>query len=200
MVADWCRENARSAPVDLVLTGGEEIGLGDGWFVRVLHVPGHSTGHLAIVDPRSGALVISDGVLGDSVNLADGSPAFPPTYRWAKDYLDTVDACAALAPSYLLTAHYPTMDAEQGARFLSTSREWARHTDQVVLDFVAAAGSPPSVRDVVLGVADRLGPWPMSAAASALGQPVVGHLEWLTDRGELAVEHDGGIRRWRVAR
>jgi glyoxylase-like metal-dependent hydrolase (beta-lactamase superfamily II) len=77
----WIRENAAAAPVDAVLEGGESLDLGGGWTVEVLHTPGHSRGSVSVWDPRSGSLVIGDAVLGEFVPLADGSPAFPPTYR-----------------------------------------------------------------------------------------------------------------------
>ena len=194
----WCVEHARSSPVDLVLAGGEDVVLEDGWAVRVLHVPGHSTGHLAISDLRSGGVVVSDAVLGDSVNLADGSPAFPPTYRFAADYVGTIDLLTSLSPSAVFTAHYPAMDAGAGREFLELSRAFADRCDQVVLEHVSEAAAPISVREVVLGVAGRLGPWPVDTVAAALGQPVVGHLEWLTDRGLLHVETRQDIRRWSV--
>jgi glyoxylase-like metal-dependent hydrolase (beta-lactamase superfamily II) len=65
-------------PVDRRLAGGEEFDLG-GRAVRVLHVPGHSPGHVAVHDPENRALMIGDATLGTTVPFADGRAAFPPT-------------------------------------------------------------------------------------------------------------------------
>lgn len=52
----WIRAMSGEAQaVDVGLAGGETIRLGPGFELRVLHVPGHSPGHLALHDERSGA-------------------------------------------------------------------------------------------------------------------------------------------------
>lgn len=191
----WCLEHARAAPVDIALGGGEELRLDEDWSVRVLHVPGHSAGHLAIHDPRSGAVVLSDAVLGTHVPLADGSPAFPPTYRWAVDYIDTIAALTQMGPTAVMTAHYPTMGAEAGTTFLQASREFAELCDRLVFEHVAGAADPLTTREVIFGVAGKLGPWPIESVAAQWGQPILGHLEWLAERGKLIVTTEG-IRRW----
>lgn len=194
--AQWCQANARPAPVDLMLAGGEQIVLEQDWAVQVLHVPGHSRGHLAIWDPRSRALVVSDAVLGDGVPLANGAPAFPPTYRYVADYLATIQVLTALNADLLLTAHYPTMAADQAAAFLKLSDDYTGRVNDAVMDFIEATIQPSTVEQVVHGTAARLGPWPMVSTAAALGQPIIGHLEWLTARRWLVLDSTGEIRRW----
>lgn len=187
----WMREVTREAPIDLQASGGEVIGLSDDWQVELLHVPGHTHGHLAIHDPRAGAVIVADAVLGDAVRNADGSPAFPPTYRYADSYLATVDRLAALRPQLLLTAHYTTMASAEAAEFLASSRNFTEHVDEVVRDELFQAGDDGlTLRQLLLRANPRLGRWPQEGTRTALAYPVVGHVERLLALKELAVTRD----------
>ncbi|MCC5947365.1 MAG: MBL fold metallo-hydrolase [Nitriliruptoraceae bacterium] len=174
----WTREVTREHVPDLTLSGGERVRLDEDWEVELLHVPGHSRGHLAVFDPRSDSLVVSDAVLGDAVLHADGSPAFPPTYRFVDDYLATIARFESMAPQRLLTAHYPTMDAEQALAFLAASRNFAASLDHAILEAVAAAGPTGcTLAALIEQLNPRVGRWPEQGTATALAFPVVGHLE-----------------------
>jgi glyoxylase-like metal-dependent hydrolase (beta-lactamase superfamily II) len=174
----WTRSVTREGRVDMAATGGERIAMGGGWDLEILHVPGHTYGHLAIFDPRSRALVVADAVLGDMVPHADGRPAFPPTYRYVDSYLATISRCEALRPEVLLTAHYPTMPSEAASEFLARSRMFVEKVDEVVLDELDGAGaSGLSLHELLLRANPRLGSWPSEGTEVALAFPVVGHLE-----------------------
>lgn len=187
----WTRSVTREGPVDLAVTGGERVNLGGGWEVEILHLPGHTYGHLGIFDPKSRALVVADAVLSDMVPHADGRPAFPPTYRYVDSYLATISRCEALRPELLLTAHYPTMQAEAAADFLARSRGFVEKVEQVVLDELDAAGAQGlSLQELLTRANQKLGSWPSEGTDGALAFPVVGHLERL-----LAL---GRVRAWRA--
>jgi glyoxylase-like metal-dependent hydrolase (beta-lactamase superfamily II) len=192
----WTRSVTREGPVDLAVTGGERVGLGGGWEVEILHLPGHTYGHLAIYDPRSRALVVADAVLGDMVPHADGRPAFPPTYRYVESYLATISRCEALRPALLLTAHYPTMQADAASEFLARSRGFVEKVDSVVLDELDAAGAQGlSLQELLARANPRLGSWPSEGTDGALAFPVVGHLERLLALGRLrAWQAEDGYR------
>lgn len=194
--ARWCRRAARPAPVDLLLAGGEHVVLDQDWPVQILHVPGHSRGHLAVWDPRSRALTVSDAVLGDGVNLSDGTPAFPPTYRYVADYLATIEQLAALDVDQLLTAHYPTMTGDEGAAFFKLSTNYVQRVNAAILNLLRSVKEPSTLEQIVRGVAAELGPWPPEKVSAALGQPVIGHLEDLTAHHRLSLDSSAEIRRW----
>jgi glyoxylase-like metal-dependent hydrolase (beta-lactamase superfamily II) len=186
-VLAWTRSVTRERAVEMTVTGGERVDLGDGWEVEILHLPGHTYGHLAVHDPRSGSLAIADAVLGDAVREADGTPAFPPTYRYVDSYLATIGRCEALRAELLLTAHYPTMDAAAGNEFLALSRAFVEKVDEVILDEIDAAGDRGLTLQELLSAANpRLGDWPAQGTDVALAYPVVGHLERLLDHGRLS--------------
>lgn len=187
----WTREVTREGPLDLTITGGERVRLSDDWEVELVHAPGHSRGHLAVWDPRSRSLVVSDAVLSDAVLHADGAPAFPPTYRFVDNYLATIARFEAMAPEHLLTAHYPTMDAASGAAFLAASRAFAEGLDRAVHDAVSVTGERGcTLAELLDELNPRVGRWPAEGTASALAFPVVGHLERALQYGTLAMVRD----------
>lgn len=86
--------------------------------VTILHVPGHSPGHIAVHDPLNRALIIGDASLGATVPTADNRPAFPPTYRDVDDYVASAELIRLLHPDLILTAHYPVYEGDATTAFL----------------------------------------------------------------------------------
>jgi hypothetical protein len=130
---------------------------------------------------------VSDAVLGAAVPLADGSPAFPPTYRYVADYLATIDRIGQLAPERIITAHYGTFTGAQAADFLRTSREFVERLEDRVLADLRRHG-PSSLAAVLTRINPIAGEWPAEGTEGALAFPVVGHLEDLEARGLVAEE------------
>jgi len=180
----WMRSVAGFGPISRRVEGGEEIDLGDR-VLQVLHVPGHSLGHLAVHDPSTGVLAISDAILGDAVPLADGSPAFPPTYRFERSYLATIERVRALAPQFLATAHYGVFEGVAVGGFLDTSRDFAHELRRAVRDTVGAVRRGLRLGDLVAELNTTIGSWPREGTMHALAFPVVAHIEALVEDGEL---------------
>jgi len=77
-------------PVDQTWRGGETIDLGEEWYVEIHHTPGHSNGHLAILDPRSRTLLSGDAVHGSMYPDPQGRPSLCPTYLNVDSYVSTI--------------------------------------------------------------------------------------------------------------
>jgi glyoxylase-like metal-dependent hydrolase (beta-lactamase superfamily II) len=200
-VLAWTRSVTREAPVEMTVTGGERVGLGGDWELEILHLPGHSYGHLAIYDRRSRALVLADAVLGDMVPHADGRPAFPPTYRYVESYLATISRCESLGPELLLTAHYPTMPSDAAREFLARSRMFVEKVEEVILDELRRAGARGlNLQELLARANPRLGSWPSEGTEGALAFPVVGHLERLLALGHITAWKAGDGYRVRSSR
>jgi glyoxylase-like metal-dependent hydrolase (beta-lactamase superfamily II) len=116
------------APVDLGLRGGETVRLGPGWRVEIVHLPGHTLGHLGLWDPRSRAVVIVDAVLESGICDRSGNRLIPPRIYDLEAYRATIRRVRALEPELLLTAHYPVMGREEAQAFLDRS---LRFTDEL---------------------------------------------------------------------
>ncbi len=177
----WIRENAEAAPVDIGITGGERLHLGGGWHVEVLHTPGHSLGSISVWDPRSQSLAIGDAVLWDAVLLADGAPAFPPTYRYLESYQATIERFQGMAIERLLTSHYPVYQGPAVSGFLDGSRAYIDRVDDVLLRALQD-DAPLRLADLTVRLGPDLGDWP-DPASQYLCYPLLGHLERLERRG-----------------
>ncbi len=193
----WIRANAKAVPIDAVLLGGEQIDLGDGWSVEIVRTPGHSHGSVSVWDPRGGSLSIGDAVLGTAVPLADGRPAFPPTYRYVEDYVGTIERLQHMPIEALLTSHYGTYEGPAAGAFLAETLAYVDRVDAVLKDALAADPGA-TLADLVLRLGSVLGDWP-EAASQLLCYPLLGHLERLERQG--VVVRVGGHERqvaWRL--
>jgi glyoxylase-like metal-dependent hydrolase (beta-lactamase superfamily II) len=196
-VLDWCRSVTRETPLDSDLVDGQIIDLG-GREAIIRHVPGHSRGHLAVDLPWASAILVSDAVLGSSVNTVDGTPAFPPTYRFVDDYLATINTIEALDRRMLLTAHYPTFEGERAREFLAESRAFVERLDALVVSSITE--SPQTLAELLAVLNPSAGDWPEVGTQGALAFPVVGHLERMLERGQAkSAGTRDGIPLWSAA-
>lgn len=178
---DAIRAGTSQTWMDISLTGGEQFDLGDR-HVQVLHTPGHSNGSISILDPQNAAMIVGDAVLGNAVPLADGAPAFPPTYRYLDDYLATTAGIRQQAPSLLLTSHYPIYSGTAAMEFLDETRRFTDRVEAALIDALRRVAEPVGLLEVATAVSPDLGDWP-AAAAPALLFPLHGHLERLLAAG-----------------
>lgn len=195
----WCQSVIRQTSLDTSYVDGEVIDLGSRQ-IKVWHVPGHSPGHLALEADWARALIVSDAVLGESVDMANGQPAFPPTYRFVDDYVTSTQRVLDYRPELLLTAHYPTMGREAGEGFLQLTLDFVARLEAAIEDVFGNSPSPLTLEEALLLLNPRVGAWPQDGTAAALAFPVVGHLERWVAAGRL-VRHDqqSGPARWSAA-
>jgi len=193
---EWCREVAVAAPIGLTVTGRVDIDLGDR-VVEVIPTPGHSPGSISVWDSLSGAAMTSDAVLGSTLHRADGTPAFPPTYRSPGPYRATIAELERREPVWLLTAHEPVMDAVAGRDFLRQSRRFADRLEAAALEELRHGGAQ-TTRQLIDRLAPRMGDWEPSAWPF-LANELVGHLEELTGAGVVQAV-PGRPMRWALAR
>jgi glyoxylase-like metal-dependent hydrolase (beta-lactamase superfamily II) len=181
---DFIGTVAFETPIDIGFTGGERIDLGNR-FVQIVHTPGHSWGHLSILDEQTGAIMIGDAVLGQSVLLATGEHAFPPTYRFLEAYRATIRMIKGLNPSEILTSHYPRYVGQDGIDFLDISLGYTDLVETVTLETLAKSNAPISLLEVIELSHDRLGTWP-DPIYKYLVYPVLGALEVLVSYGKVS--------------
>lgn len=194
---DAIRSGTRTVPIDIALQGGESIDLGN-WRVDVVHTPGHTWGSVSVLDRRSGTAIIGDAVLGEAVPLSDGSPAFPPTYRYRDTYLSTIHFLQQFGADRLLASHWPVMEGSEVGDFLARSRAFVHRLDTFLEQALREAKSPMAMTEIIASTA-RVGAWP-EEANSALAFPLLGHLEALEQRHQVEVVLEAGVAKygWRT--
>ena len=161
------------SPIDLGLRGGETIRLGRGRRLEVLHLPGHTLGHVGLWDPQQGIAIVIDAALYDGIYDRAGNKLIPPRYYDAAAYRDTIRRIRALEPELLLTAHYQPMGAAAAREFCDRS---LAHVDAV--EEIVRAARTVDLRELTELVDQRLGPFPEFSTEIAAG--VRSHLASLT--------------------
>ncbi len=181
--AAWMRrECGLPQRVDSVFAGGETIEAGPGGELRVLHVPGHSPGHVALHDTRTGALFSGDCVQGSVYLGLDGTPKLCPTYTDVDPYVQTIDLVEALAPSELHGCHWPAAHGDGVRAFLDESRAYVEHLDGLARACFAESPEGLTVRELIERVNERLDvPWE-PGLAQELVYSLHGHAERLAER------------------
>jgi glyoxylase-like metal-dependent hydrolase (beta-lactamase superfamily II) len=177
----WMREESgHGERIDIGLAGGELISLEPGWDLRVLHVPGHSPGHLAVFDERSGALFSGDCLQGSVYLGLDGAPKLCPTYTHIDEYLETAALVESLAPAELHGCHWPAQRGPEVFSFIAESRDYVGAMDERVRD---SLGEPLTLDALIASVNQKLPePWPDDLAPE-LVYSLHGHAESLVAQG-----------------
>jgi glyoxylase-like metal-dependent hydrolase (beta-lactamase superfamily II) len=191
--SEWMREMCGEArQVDRVFAGGETIELAPGWDLSVFHVPGHSAGHLAVQDSRTGAFFSGDCIQGSVYLGLDGTPKLCPTYTDVDPYLETIERVRKLAPSELHGCHWPAARGSDVDAFLEESRAYVEQLDELVRDCLVGVDSGLTLRELIACVNARLPrPWEPDVAAE-LVYSLNGHVERLVEGGAARAERPGG--------
>ena len=162
----WIAEAAgQPQPVDVTFRGGEHFRLSADWPVELLHAPGHSRGHLAILDLKHRALYGADAIHGSSIPDLEGKPVMPPTYLYVERYLDTIRLIEHLDLDLFTTCHWPlARRREEIATFCAESRGLVEQADRLLLEAIKGSGGDGvSLRELCEQVGPALGDWPESA-------------------------------------
>lgn len=160
------------APVDLGLRGGETLRLDAGWRVEVLHLPGHTLGHLGVWDQRSRAAIVIDAALADGIYDRAGTKLIPPRYYDAAAYRSTIRRIRALEPELLLTSHYPVMGRAEAREWLEGALAFTDRLEACVREGFAAGVT--DLWELTKRADAELGPFP--EFMTELGAAVRSHL------------------------
>jgi glyoxylase-like metal-dependent hydrolase (beta-lactamase superfamily II) len=146
------------APIDVGLRGGETIRLGPGRRVEILHLPGHTLGHLGVWDAGSRAVVIVDAVLESGIYDRAGNRLIPPRIYDLEAYRTTIRRLRGLEPELLLTAHYPVMGREEARDFLDRSLRFTEQLEATVREELARGVT--ELWELTQAADRRVGPYP----------------------------------------
>jgi glyoxylase-like metal-dependent hydrolase (beta-lactamase superfamily II) len=189
--AIWLRDAlGPDVPVDLRLVGGETFRLGDGFVVEVLHLPGHSPGHVGLWEARSRTAIVTDAVLGRGLLDMEGTVIHPPPYFDVDAYVASARRLQELAPARLLTAHYDVMEGAAVNRFLADTLAFVEDVEAAVRRELQAAGAI-SLAELLDRTGDELGPF--TSMPNELAGTLRAHLDRLVGQGRARQDATGLI-------
>jgi glyoxylase-like metal-dependent hydrolase (beta-lactamase superfamily II) len=176
----WLRtELDGDSPVDVGLRGGETLRLGPDWRIELLHLPGHTPGHLGIWDAKNDAVIIVDAALEKGIYDREGNLLQPPRYFDATCYQNTISKLRSMRPGYLLTGHYPALQDEEALDFLERSLDFTMQVHRVVSEGLKHGTT--DLWELTKQADAQLGPYP--EARHELGAGVRAHLGLLGPYG-----------------
>jgi glyoxylase-like metal-dependent hydrolase (beta-lactamase superfamily II) len=155
------------SPIDLGIRGGETIRLAARRRLEVLHLPGHTYGHIGLWDPRHRVAIVVDAVLCDGIYDRAGNKLIPPRYYDAAAYRETIHRVRALEPDLLLTAHYDPMSRAQASEFCTRSLTYLDAVESIVR--AGHQNGEIHLRELTNRVNAELGPFPEFATEIAAG-------------------------------
>jgi glyoxylase-like metal-dependent hydrolase (beta-lactamase superfamily II) len=185
-------------PMDMTFTGGEWIRLGDGWGLQVLHVPGHSRGHLALHDPRFRSLFVGDAIHGRGCPKAAGGMAIPVTYYYVDIYLSTLRYFESFTIDRLYSGHWPNLSGEEARDFIAESRQTVEMIDRVIITSLASQPGGLTLKELIDTVSNAVGDWPHDTRSLAMF-PVKGHMERLEAQEKVRAIRGGRPVKWQLA-
>jgi glyoxylase-like metal-dependent hydrolase (beta-lactamase superfamily II) len=181
---------------DVSFRGGEVIAVSDRMSLRVLHVPGHSHGHLAFYDALNRAVYVGDALHGNYCPSREGNPSLPPAYFAILAYLSSIQTVEALDVQWIYSAHWPTYSGAQIAEFLAECRNFVERASARIRDALENHPEGISLRDCMAECGPAMGTWPPQNEW-LLMYPVHGHLAHLEELGiARRTGEEGGLVRW----
>ena len=184
--------------MDLCFAGGEKIRLSDDWSLDVLHVPGHSHGHLALYDSKHRTLFAGDAVQGRGCPKATGSMAIPVTYYQVDAYLSTVRYFEQLPIDTLYSGHWPVMRGEEIQDFFAESRRTVEFIERVIVQALEKNPSGLTMKELIDAVANAVGDWPKEGWVLAMF-PIKGHMDRLEQCGKARLNRRTHPSKWTLA-
>jgi glyoxylase-like metal-dependent hydrolase (beta-lactamase superfamily II) len=158
-------------PVELTFRGGERLRIGPDWELEFLSLPGHSKGHLGILDRRHRVLFGGDAIQGAVYLGVDGLPALCPTYLYPESYLLTNQFIEHLDIDLYVSCHWPLKKGTEIGEFCRETREFVERAEILV----RSAGTD-NLSELCDQLGPKLGQWP-EPINRELAFALAGHLK-----------------------
>jgi glyoxylase-like metal-dependent hydrolase (beta-lactamase superfamily II) len=165
---------------------------------QMIHVPGHSLGHMAVWMPQEKAAIITDAALWKGVPGNDGKLAIPPTYRFLPQYLETIAYLESLQLEMMMTSHFDLIQGADAVRdFLAESRAFVERLEAELEALFRRHEAWLSLEEICRELSPRLGDWP-DTALYYVAWPVTASLNHWLATGKLDQAVKQGVPRVRL--
>ena len=194
-VWSWLEANiGPDVQLDLHLSGDEVFMLGDGRPLHVLHLPGHSPGHIGVYDEANRAVIIIAAILWKGLLDMEGNLISPPPYFVIDPYLQAIDCVLALDFDHVYTGHYDPISGEAARAWLYESKAHVQRTHEAVAGILKNADRPMTLPEMHAAANAEIGPYTVFAIEFA--GPVYAHLEQLVMTGQAVRTQVDGFPAW----
>ena len=174
------------------LQGDVELDLG-GLTCQLVHLPGHSAGHMGVWLPESRTLIGGDAVMGRGIPKCDGRLLYAPQFVDPRCYLATIRRIEDFAPDLLILAHEEPLPGGAVGAFLKASRTAVQVIEQLTLE--ALGDRAVTLLDICSYVHERYGGLP-EGGASDLAPSVAGILAEQARLGNVRCDDRAAPRRF----
>ncbi len=173
---EWLEQSA-GTPIALDLRLSDEISitLAKDKVLRLVHLPGHTAGHMAVYDRATSAIVIGDAILGNGVPNTSLQVVAPPPYYDAYAYRSSIQKVLRLKPKHLFAAHYPPMHGEEVSRFLKQSLEFVQKLQKNIISILKEDKRSLELKEILEEVDTRMGPF--RSFSNELAASIRAHLQ-----------------------
>jgi len=195
----WVRQMVGDTkPIDKTFAGDEVIALDDSRHLRILHVPGHSDGHLAVYDPVNRAVFVGDALHGNFCPDVTGAPSLPPAYYAVAAYLATLHTMEELPIDWIYSGHWPVYHASKVADFLTACKDFVKRASSQVQKAFERHPEGMTLRGLIEECGPSLGSWPENNRW-LLMYPLHGHVMLLEQQGTITRVEAAGTVRWKLS-
>jgi glyoxylase-like metal-dependent hydrolase (beta-lactamase superfamily II) len=184
--------------MDVGFSGGEKLRLRDDWELEVLHVPGHSHGHLALYDSKHRTAFVGDAIHGRGCPKAEGGMAIPVTYYYVDIYLSTLRYFESLAIDLLYSGHWPIMRGEEVRDFIAESRQTVELFDRVIFATLGKNPAGLTMKELIDAVSNAVGDWPKESWSLAMFS-VKGHMDRLEQQNKVRALRGTRPLKWQLS-
>ena len=156
LLIGMCGQGVR---VDRLLRDGDRIDLG-GRQLEVIQTRGHSRGHIALLDTRTGCLFTGDVVQGRGLRASSGRQTYAPMYEDVGDYRIGLERLRATPFEMLCPAHREPVGVEGGRALIDASLAFVDEVDELVRDAVLATDGAVPTREIAARIGELVGSEP----------------------------------------
>lgn len=153
--------------------------------VNILHIPGHSAGHLGVWIPGLKILISGDGVMGQGIRNRDGSFLYPPQFIDPTIYRSSIEKLKGLNIELLLCSHEQPLRESSVEEFLQDSI--VSIEDLSYRTQVALGNESCTLLQICAKVHASYGTFPMGRQAD-FALSVQGILMEMESQGEISVD------------
>lgn len=113
------------SPVHRELTDGIVLDLGP-WQLKVIHTPGHTPGHIALLEEKHGVLITAD------IDLSGFGPWYGHLCSNITDFMNSIDLCRQIKPKTVISSHKGLIDQNIDGRLTAYRNIILKKEEQVL--------------------------------------------------------------------